>query len=191
MGEAKRKEATLRAVILKECELWDKPGTPEEAANVAEILELPVVAVRREAAERLAWAGMQPRECHANCIWYAENDPTRQTEHVVGWWRQGDIFALHSVIRTRGEYMCITPQERDVPPVIPFIPDAKIMTEPEGELLLYVRNGLRIGAGFRIDPAAHRASIVLLRERVQAGMRPWQAMHLADKEACERLGIDY
>lgn len=190
MGEAKRREAVLRAAILKECDLWDRPGTPEEAAAVERITALPFVMARRAPPEQLAWARMQPRECHANAIWYAENDPTGQAKHVLGWWRQGDLLVLHSVVLMQGHYVCITPQEWDVPQTFPFIPDPAITWEPEGEFRRYVVDGHRIDAGLRMDPDAHRASIVLMRERLAAGMKPRLAMELADREACERLGIE-
>ncbi|MFC3579098.1 hypothetical protein [Sphingomonas hylomeconis] len=189
MGEAKHKEAVLRAALLVECDLWDKPGTPEEATAVAEIRRLPIERAERAPADELAWGRMPARECHANAIWYSENDPSGQTEHVVGWWLQGDIFMLHSVIRAAGRYICITPQEWDVPSIFPFIPDPKITWIAEGDFRRYVRDEYPIGAGLRADPAAHRVAILLMRERLNAGMKPRRAMELADREACERLGI--
>lgn len=189
MGEAKRREAILRAAILLECDLWDRPGSEWEARQVEEIRQLPFVKGERAPAHELAWANMKARECHVNCIFYATNDPTEVSKHVLGWWVQGDLLVLHSMIENEGRYICITPQEKDVPPVFPFIPDDKIETVEDGDGINYLRDGEPIVAGLRVDPEAHRAMILLMRERVLGGMKPWQAMHLADDEVCERLGI--
>lgn len=189
MGEAKRREAILRAAILQECDLWDRPGTEWEARLVAEIRQLPVVVGERAPPHEMAWGGMRPRECHANCIFYAKNDPTGISKHVLGWWLQGDLLVLHSMIENGGRYICITPQEKDVPDVFPFIPDAKIQTVEDGEHFDYLRDGEPIVAGLRPDPEGHRAMIHLMRERILSGMKPYRAMTLADDEACDRLGI--
>jgi hypothetical protein len=189
VGEAKRKEERLRAALLVECDLWDRPGSAWEAQLVEEIGQLEIVAAERAPADQLEWGGMQPRECHANSIFYSRNDPTGASKHVLGWWVQGDLLVLHSVIENDGRYICITPQESDVPAVFPFIPDPAIEAREEGDHLEYYRNGQPITAGLRQDPVAHRASIVLMRERLLGGMKPWRAMHLIDDEACERLGV--
>jgi hypothetical protein len=189
MGEAKRREQKLKAALLAECDRWDRPGTDWERLLVEELRELEFVKAQRAPADQLEWGRMQIRECHANAIFYTGNDPSRETKHVLGWWIQGDIFVLHSIIESGGQFICITPQERGVPDIFPFIPDPKIEARAEGDLLHYYRNGQAIDAGLRTDPDAHRAAMILMRKRLLSGMKPWPAMQMADDEACERLGI--
>ena len=176
-----------RAFILAGCDEWDRPASAWEAAMVAEVGRLPVVPVGRVPAAQLVSAGMRLNECHDNAIWYAANDPSGRTRHVVGWWPHADLLLLHSVVESAGRYWCITPQAASTPEWFSFIPDAGISWTDEPDGRVFRRGGQPIGPGLRIAPAAYRAAIALMRERLAAGMAPDDATWLADREASERL----
>jgi hypothetical protein len=123
--EARRRHEQLKAKILDEIADWTRPATAEEQHVAAEIAKLPTVMVRREPAERLAWARMKSGECHTNCLWYEENDPTRSFKAVAGWWKQPyGVYTFHSVIRNGNDYVCITPAPG--PNEFEFAPDPEI-----------------------------------------------------------------
>lgn len=191
MGEAKQKREELRKALLIEADKWMFPPSAEEAAIVAELAARSPVMVRREEADRLAWMRMKPRECHANVSWYVENDPTRATRHVLGWWKQGDQYVLHSVIGQGPHMMCITPQLTDVPEVFPFLPDNKITWKEEGEpsVRRFYRDGWPIPVGVRTDPLFTIGVSERMKQRLLTGMKPWDAMRLADQEHRVRLGL--
>ena len=192
MGEAKRRADELRAALLREADRWDFPPSDWERETVTELDALPRVTSVRAPAEQLKWARMKARECHANAGWYADNDPNGEWKHVVGWWPQGDIFILHSVVRRAGDLLCVTPQEWDVPERFPFIPDEQIEARDEEDRRAFYRRGHKLPVGLRRDPAAQIEAMNLMGSRLASGVKPRQAMELADREATVRLGLcDY
>lgn len=191
MGEAKQKRERLRALILRETENWTFAPTQQEAEIVADLKNRTPIMVQRAPDDQLAWARMKPRECHANAGWYADNDPTGQCRHVVGWWPQGDLYLLHSVVRTPAGMLCITPQLPDVPNPFPFIPDDRITWRPEGDVRrYYVGDWPILGPGVREDPAYRLEVNAKVREMLLAGQDPWSVMRWVDQDARDRFAID-
>jgi hypothetical protein len=172
LGEAKVKRERLRATLLDECDRWSAPPSADEDAAREAVAALPVVKVRRLPADQIAYMRMPGRECHANCAWYAENDPERKTEHVIGWWIQPGADVLHSVIKRDGGYFCLTPQLAGTPEVFDFVPDPEIEAREEGEYRAFYRNGFRCVPGIRFDPAETIRYMEWMREKLLAGVNP-------------------
>lgn len=152
MGEAKRREMMLREALVREADKWSFPGSEWERETVAELARMPRVEVTRESAEKLQWAKMKPKDCHANTGWYEANDPTGKWKRVTGWWPQGDTYVLHSVVSDGKNFMCLTPQEWDVPQTFEFVPDDKLTWREEGNKRVFHRDGHAISVGLRGIP---------------------------------------
>lgn len=187
MGQAKVRREALRRKMLEDGKKWDFPASPWEAAVCAELnlKEDDVRVVRRAPAEQLDWMRMPANGCHANARWYAKNDPTGRTRAVVGWWVQWPDFVLHSVVEIDGQLICITPSAYNETE-IPFMPDPKISWIEDGEVYSAIRDGQVVGAGVRTYPAFTVARNAILRERLLAGVDPFEATILSD-ELMERL----
>src|SRR6266403_1296349 len=111
MGQAKKKREALRKELLARGAIWDFPATVWEAEVVKKLLNEPVLRVPRAPANMLKAMSLKTNECHEICRWYAKNDPQGESKHISGWWAQGSVFVLHSVIQTGGHLICITPSE--------------------------------------------------------------------------------
>jgi hypothetical protein len=187
MGQAKRRREALRQIMLEEGRKWDFPPSVWEIAVCAELKNQPVVVVPRMPAEQLNWMRMPAHKCHANVRWYAENDPSKRSHAVVGWWVQWPDFVLHSIIETDGQMTCITPipyNENE----FPFIPDPKIGWVQNEDVYSAVRNGRVIGPGLRAFPAFTMARNAIVRERLLSGVDPFKAIEFTehDIEALKR-----
>lgn len=132
---------------------------------------------------------MPPRECHANVRWQVANDPTGSCRQVLGWWVQGDVYTLHSVLGQGDNLVCITPQLRDVPQRFPFIPDPEIEGREEGDFMVYYRKGWRLPNGLRTDAQATIRINEAARERLLGGASPWEVMKWIDDQHVARLGL--
>jgi hypothetical protein len=168
----------MRELFLRELDKWSFPVTDWELATVKEILRLPVISVHRAPAAQLEWMRMKPRECHVNARFMEENDPEKRTKRVIGWWQQDGNYVLHSIVRSRGKYMCVTPvhEGMNASSPFPFIRDPKIEVRVEEGRNSYYRNGVQIGPGVRRDPARTLADIEVVRERLLSGMDPYEAL---------------
>ena len=179
MGEAKRRREALRDSLLRTGELWTFPETDWERDLARELGRRPVLRVPRAPDSWLEYPRMVPQQCHANASFMARSDP--EYEHVTGWWPQGGNFALHSVVRHRGQLVCVTPirsADFGMPDHVEFIPDPRIEWRQDCEDHQAYRDGVRLGVGVRTDPAETMRLIALVRERLLAGMDPQRAMLL-------------
>ena len=134
----------MRQSMLEEGRKWDFPRSEWEIAACAELRNQPVVVVRRAPVQQLNLMRMPANKCHANAHWYAENDPSKKSRRVTGWWIQWPDLVLHSVIEIDGQMICITPIPYDESD-FPFIPDPKISWAENGEVYSAVRDGHIIG----------------------------------------------
>lgn len=175
MGEAKRKREQLRQLMLRETDQWSFPPSPEEAALVAKLDVLPSVTARRVPEDQIAYMRMPGKECHANCAWYASNDPEGKARHVLGWWRQPEAYVLHSVIERDGQHVCITPQLQGTPATFEFVPDAEIEVRDEGDVRVFYRDGRRWHPGVRARPQEMIEHMEKVRRRLRAGGNPYKA----------------
>lgn len=179
MGEAKRKSEAMRAAMLIECDQWSKPPSDTEKQALDELLAMPSVKAVRATAQNIQMMGMNPKDCHENCTWYATNDPSGEWEHVFGWWIQPNALVLHSVIRRGDDYVCITPQvDRAVGAMFTFIPDAAITPEQNGDHFLLLRNGQNHHPGLRLDPTATIEYMEKVKVRLNSGMHPFKAWEI-------------
>jgi hypothetical protein len=182
MGEAKiRREALIRE-MLDSGEKWDFPLSEWEASVCAELRKMDVVVVPRVPADQLAWARMQPNKCHENTRWYEKNDPEHKSRMVSGWWVQGPNYILHSVIERDGKLICITPIHFGDDEEIQFIPDKKITWTEDGKFYHAARDGVVIGLGVRAFPAFTMAQNRIVRDRILAGVAPYDAVRFTDGE---------
>jgi len=170
----------LRDVLLAEVDRWAFPETDWERATVEEIARLPAITVHRVDAAQLKWMGMKPRECHVNARFMEKNDPEGRTKRIVGWWRQGDRYVLHSIVDHRDQYLCFTPVDENMVPEsqFEFLPDPKIEIREENGHNSYYRDGVKIDAGVRADPSQTIAHAKVVRERLLSGMDPYEAVRL-------------
>lgn len=178
MGEAKRKREALRATLIKSCDEWLFPPSKQEAEIASEISQLPVEMVERASDWQLRRIGMEPRKCHSNARFMAENDPTKQTKQVFGWLVQGGgNFVLHSVIKQRDHLFCVTPSPFNPENPFPFVPDAAIEVREEDGGVFY-RKGLRIEAVVRSNPEVTIRRCLENRKRLEAWGNPYDAMRV-------------
>ena len=177
MGEAKRRREALRQSFLKMVDLWSFPETEGERDLVVELSRRPVLRVPRAPDWWLEYTRMVPQQCHVNARFMADSDP--EYEHVTGWWPQSGNFALHSVVRHKGQLMCVTPPQsflRGMSDHVDFIPDPMIEWSDEGADSRAYRDGVRLGAGVRADPAEAIRCQELFRDRLLAGEDPLRAL---------------
>jgi len=176
MGEASRRRAEQRKIILLELDAFLAPASQWESDLVAEINALPTLTVPRASADQLAWAKMKPRACHQNCQWQEANDPEGKTTSVDGWWKQPiGLYLHHSVVLRDGQHICITPTPTWPFEEIEFAPDPKLAWRDIDGGRFCERNGRRVGLGVRVNPARTIREYTLVRDRVLAGMDPMKA----------------
>ncbi|MEZ5778520.1 MAG: hypothetical protein R3E44_09170 [Paracoccaceae bacterium] len=127
---------------------------------------------------------MVPQRCHENVSFVVEN--YADCEHVTGWWPQDGNFVLHSVVRQGARLMCVTPLHSSgwgAPGHIDFIPDPRIEWRPEDDGPAAYVDGMRLEVGVRSDPAETMRRVALVRERLLAGVHPYQAVLLTVPDA--------
>ncbi len=91
------------------------------------------------------------------------------SEPVVGWLIDEPDFAVHSVVRMNGTYLCVTPSLSGDDGCA-FMPDHKITWTRYGDTLAPVRNGQMIlGPGVRQYPAFTTAKFKIIRRRLEEG----------------------
>ena len=115
-----------------------------------------------------------------NSLFMERNDPEGRTKRIVGWWRQGDKYVLHSVVNYRGQYLCFTPVDESLLPDshFEFLPDPKIEIREADDQNAYYRDGVKIGAGVRVDPYRTIADAKVVRDRLLAGVEPYAAVRM-------------
>jgi hypothetical protein len=171
-----------RDALLQMLAKWSFPASDWERATVDAITRLPAVTVHRYPADLLEQMRMKPQECHVNARFMEEKDPEKATRRVLGWWVQpaGNAcqFVLHSVIQRHGVYHCVTPVDPRVSPepTFPFVPDPQIEPRAEGNTWSYYRDRVRIIHGVRSNPTQTIADCAAVRERLLAGMDPFEAL---------------
>ena len=176
MGEASRRRAEQRKIILLELDAFLPPASQWESDLLAEINALPALTVPRASADQLAWAKMKPRACHQNCQWQEANDPEGKTTSVDGWWKRPiGLYLHHSVVLRDGQHICITPAPTWPFEEIEFAPDPKLAWRDIDGGRFCERNGRRVGLGVRVNPARTIREYTLVRDRVLAGMDPMKA----------------
>lgn len=190
--EARAREARHRKafadMVSAELDKWAFPPSVQEEAWLSELAAAPRVTVRRQPDGPLIQGGMRPKECHLNCSEQAENDPRQQTRHVLGWWVQGPILVLHSVIEVGARWYCITPQLAPMPTEFEFIPDDQLSWVDQGEGKRdIVRYGLAVPVGLRKYPQASIEMRDRLRELIAAGMDSADAWRAVDGDLGARL----
>lgn len=179
MGEAKRKQMRRKSDLKKILHDWSFPHSKWEHDLVEEIKSLPIVEVMRVPLEELRFARMKERQCHVNALWYVDNDPSKRTKMVTGWWPRMGKFLHHSVVEQNGKFLCLTPTPLDSGVSFPFIPDDKILWKDEGATRFAYRNGRQIGPGIREDAECTLAEIKYVQVRLEEGM---SAIHAGDLE---------
>jgi hypothetical protein len=124
--------------------------------------------------------GMKPQECHTNSRFMEKNDPEGRTKQILGWWPQGPHYVLHSIVNHRGQFLCFTPVDAKLVPdaTFQFLPDPKIEVREANGVLNAYRDGVKIGAGVRLDPAQSIAETETVRQRLLSGMDPYEAVKL-------------
>jgi hypothetical protein len=171
MGEGRRKNLEQLAIIRKEMERLTVPYTPEEEALAAEIKKLPVLDIGRGPPEQLQWMRMRPQYCHDNALWMEANDPEKECRAVHGWAVKPGIFILHSVIRQRGDLVCVTPTSMGVhEDSLYFVPDDRLVCKRmEGGQFLFTREEYPVSFGVRSDPAFIEAFWKVVATSLEAG----------------------
>jgi hypothetical protein len=187
MGQAKSRREALRQKMLAEGAKWDFPPSSWEQALCTELRNRTPEVVRRAPASQLSLMRMPANECHANVRWYVKSDPSKAARAVAGWWLQWPDFVLHSVVEVDGQLICITPSQFDELD-FPFIPDPEIGWIENRNVYSAVRGGHSIGRGVRAYPAFTMARNAIVRERLLAGVDPFEAIELTDElmEALKR-----
>ncbi|MBA1157060.1 hypothetical protein [Microvirga mediterraneensis] len=172
---------TLGELALRNAEQMAFPATEWEANTLAEVLALPRVTVTRPPEEQLLAAGMLPYDCHANCFAQAANDPDRVSRHVFGWLIYGSDLILHSVVETRGHWLCLTPQSVQAPSQFQFIPDPFIEWLDTGDGGRHAfRCGVRLPKALRKYPAYHLRMWDELNDLMASGMSAFDAREMVD-----------
>ncbi|WP_019832579.1 hypothetical protein [Sphingomonas sp. PR090111-T3T-6A] len=180
MGEARDRLERLRETFLASAEQWMFPPSRWEQDAVREILALPVERAIRGVPRGAAVLNAPTRECHTNAAFYAEHDPTGRATMVTGWWRQPNVLVLHSLVEIDGQLYCVTPFDADPSRDFPFIRDPKLRwREDEAGERYCERDGHRIGPGLRLDAPQVMADTALIKDRLESGMNPYEAVKVA------------
>jgi hypothetical protein len=179
MGEAKVRRAALVADCLKHLEQWSKPATEWERSMAERLSAMDHIWASRLDAHVLSQMRMPKNQCHANAKWFAGKDSTATV--VSGWWLQWPDYVLHSVVLKDGDYMCVTPVDMGDSP-FPFVPDSEIEWLDDGDVWTATYRSQRLGTGIRRFPEFTLARTKIVRDRIQAGVHPYQAMQFTDEE---------
>ncbi len=140
MGEAKGRREELRARMIVELERLMAPTSPEEGALNDEIRALDFYEIHRVPDAQLAYMKMEPQRCHQNAGTYVKLDPSGESRHVSGWWKQNGVFYFHSVVLSQTKLHCVTPHaDRSA---LTFAPDFDIVWREKDGLM----NSDRVGA---------------------------------------------
>lgn len=154
---------------------WIFPASEWEAQVVHDIQKLSEYRIVRASPDQLAWARMPAQHCHANARWYQNNDPEKLTKHVTGWWRQDDVYILHSVIERDGTMICITPSPLDADSKLAFIPDSALSWTDDGVSRICMRNGQEVNYGVRANPEAVIRNSKIMITKLNSGGDPIRA----------------
>lgn len=176
--------AKLRDSFLRQADRWSFPETQWERDLVLELGRLPLLRAPRAPEWLLRHSRMVPQRCHENVSFVVEHFP--HCEHVSGWMPVDGDYVLHSVLRQSGELVCVTPllsPGRGMPDHVEFIPDPRIEWRREGAVPVAYRDGVEVGPGVRTDPTATMRRVALVRERLLAGVHPFQAVLLTVPDA--------
>ena len=174
MGEARKRQATLKTRLLQEADRLAMAPTADESALVAELDALDIIRVYRQPRARLEKARMRPRMSHDNARWFERNDPDRKARAVTGWrLAPGGLYILHSVVETEGVLTCVTPSGLDGDADwFDFIPDPQIEVSQVGDRYRFTRKGVDLGYGARQDPAKVITAMAGFRRELEAGANP-------------------
>lgn len=175
------KDADLVSFALDRSKLWDFPPSQWEENLCLELKTLDVWIVPRAAPELLAERGMLQFECHANVKKYVEQDPSRKSRIVTGWWVQWPTFLLHSVVGLGSRLTCITPSPFGETEIY-FIPESKIKWVKGRNEYSFIRNGRNVEVGVRAHPRFTMAQNAIVRERILAGVDPLVAGNFTQDE---------
>lgn len=176
MDDLKRDTEALRIQLIAECERWMFEPTEWERALVAEIQQLPAFVVPRLSEAEALGVGMLPKKCHRNTTTFARCDPDRKTQVVAGWFRQAEMYLLHSVILREGRMQCVTPMPRIPGDSIDFIPDPSIEWRAVDGRVISWRNGREVGIGVRANPERTLQQLRPMLARLRSGMRVDEAL---------------
>jgi len=171
MGEAKNREAHLRARIVAELEKHMVPTWPAEEQLVDEIRALQFYECRRVPDHQLDYMRMEPQKCHVNAAAYVNLDPTGTSWHQGGWWKRNGVFYFHSVILIgEGKLRCVTPHpDRSV---LQFAPDDEVDWSTIIDGARHPRrHGLEVPILVRDEPDKVIAQATEARDRILAGER--------------------
>ncbi len=174
MGEARKRQATLKTRLLQETDRLSMAPSADESALVAELDALDLIRVYRQPRARLEKARMRPRMSHDNARWFEQNDPDKKARAVTGWrLSPGGLYLLHSVVETGGVLTCVTPSgiEGDAD-WFDFIPDPEIEVSRTGDRYRFVRKGVELGYGARQDPQKVIDAMAGFRRELEAGANP-------------------
>jgi len=173
----------LRAEFLKIGEEWMQPPDQNEKKLLFQISRLKMQTVQVAPEEQIAYMRMPPRQCHANCEWYAEQpNPMHEIGVLRGWRLENDVYILHSVVTVDGQPLCITPAEIYEPTML-FAADKKIRRKAgDDSLYHYFRGSIPIGKGVRRDPEKTIELTKKIRARLLSGMHPVEAMNIDPEE---------
>jgi len=154
MGEAKRlrahKASQMAEALRVELARLMVPPSASEARLLAEIEEMDFYKVQRASDHVLTYGNMKPQQCHTNAGEYARLDPEKETQHVSGWWKRGDIFYFHSVVLRQTKLFCVTPHADGS--ALEFAPDFDITWHDAGDRWRSARGGGEVPYLVRRDP---------------------------------------
>lgn len=170
MSQAKLKKEHLRQVMLREVEDLSRPFADEEARLAEEIESLPAIVVERVSQQQLDRMRMRPNQCHANCLFYEQNDPEQKSRLRTGWLDFQWVFDPHSVIERDGRLLCLTPMLIPGASVFKFRPDPAITLDTHR--FMVIRNGSALESKVRRNPDLIALYADFIRSRLLAGADP-------------------
>lgn len=181
MADDTLRKKELGELALRNAEQMAFLPTEWEATTLAKVLALPRVIVTRPPEEQLLASGMLPYDCHANCSEHVANDPDQISHHVWGWMIHGSDLILHSVVRMRGDWLCLTPQLVRAPAQFQFIPDPFIEWLDGNDGMRHAfRVGARVPQALRKYPEYHIQMRDEFRDLMASGMSAFDARKIVD-----------
>lgn len=181
-----QRQTLLGEFAARQAEELAFPASQWEADTLAAVLELPRLKVTRASEEKLLADGMARNACHPNCAALEERYP-HDIRHVTGWLISDYMLVLHSVVETRGRWICVTPQTTPSPPSFWFIPDPSIQWTYTPSEIVPLRVDVRVPNALRKYPEDHILMRDRFRELIATGMTAFDARAVVDATLGDEL----
>jgi len=174
----------LRRELLIDVEKWMLPPTTQERELALRLRRLPTKQVPLMPPDLIVRLGFKPHSCHYNCRDFVNNERSGRFRQVVGWRSSYGLLALHSIVASPEEDLCITPLTgtAETQKCIDFIADPDIQYAADLSTGFWL-NGQRVPTGVRLYPEATARYMGEARRQLLSGDDPIAVIETIERSA--------